>query len=83
MEDVATAEISRSQLWQWIHNGAKLSDGRPVTRGLYESVRTEEIAGLGGAGSGRLRDAVEILDGLVLSEEFAEFLTLPAYGHLD
>jgi malate synthase len=83
MEDVATAEISRSQLWQWIHNGAKLSDGRPVTQALYETIRGEELGKLGGPGAGRLREAAEILDGLVHAEDFVEFLTLPAYGYLD
>jgi malate synthase len=83
MEDVATAEIARSQLWQWTHNRGKLDDGRPIDRALYESVRKEELARLGGAASGRLGEAVEILDGLVEKEEFTEFLTLPAYGHLE
>jgi len=83
MEDVATAEIARSQLWQWTHNGAKLSDGRPADRALYESLKAEELARLGGASAGRLEDAVEILDGLVEKEEFTEFLTLPAYPYLE
>jgi malate synthase len=83
MEDVATAEISRSQLWQWIHNGAKLSDGRSATRELYEAVKAEELVKLGGPGVGRMREAVEILDGLVEKDEFTEFLTLPAYPHLE
>jgi malate synthase len=83
MEDVATAEISRSQLWQWIHNGASLPDGRPVTRELYAAVKAEELARLGGESAGRLRDAVAILDGLVEKEEFTEFLTLPAYPYLE
>jgi malate synthase len=83
MEDVATAEISRSQLWQWIHNQAKLSDGRPVTTALYRSVRGEELAALEGEGSGRLREAAEILDSLVESPVFVEFLTLPAYRRLE
>src|SRR5262249_15481603 len=83
MEDVATAEIARSQLWQWIHNGAKLADGRPADRALYESVKAEELAGIGGAASGRVREAVEILDGLVEDDEFTEFLPLPAYAHLE
>jgi malate synthase len=82
MEDVATAEIARSQLWQWIHNGARLSDGRTVTLLLYQQVRQEELARLGGDGVGRLREAAEILDSLVESERFTEFLTLPAYGYL-
>jgi malate synthase len=83
MEDVATAEIARSQLWQWIHNGAKLSDGRPVTRELYEAVKAEELGKLGGMSSSRMREAVEILDGLVEKDEYTEFLTLPAYPHLE
>jgi len=83
MEDVATAEIARSQLWQWSHNGARLEDGRAADRALYESVKAEELAKIGGAASGRLREAVEILDGLVEAEEFTEFLTLPAYAHLE
>ena len=83
MEDVATAEISRSQLWQWIHNAARLSDGRAATPALYEAIRTEELAKLGGQDTGRLREAAEILDGLVGAEEFVEFLTLPAYGYLE
>ena len=82
MEDVATAEISRSQLWQWIHNGAKLDDGRAVTDALYQAVRGEELARLGGPETGRLRDAVAILDGLVEKPEFTEFLTLPADKYL-
>ncbi len=85
MEDVATAEISRSQLWQWIHNRAALADGRPATVELYRQIRDEEVAHLekSGAGAGKLQDAAEILDGLVASAMFAEFLTLPAYRYLD
>ena len=83
MEDVATAEIARSQLWQWTHNGGALSDGRAATRALYEQVRGEELAKLGGPAVGRLREAAEILDGLVVPEEFVEFLTLPAYRYLE
>ena len=83
MEDVATAEIARSQLWQWTHNGARLSDGREATRELYEEIRRQELAQLGGPETGRLREASEILDGLVGSGEFIEFLTLPAYRYLE
>ncbi len=83
MEDVATAEISRSQLWQWIHNGAALSDGRKVTLDLYRRVRAEELAALGGETAGRLREAAEILDELVEKPEFTEFLTFPAYRRLE
>jgi malate synthase len=82
MEDVATAEIARSQLWQWTQNGARLSDGRPVTRSLYDSVKEEELRKLGGPSSGRFASAAEILDGLVKKDEFTEFLTWPAYDYL-
>jgi malate synthase len=83
MEDAATAEISRSQIWQWIHHGAALDDGRPVTRELYARIREEELAKLGGPNVERYKDAAEILDKLCLSDEFIEFLTLIAYEYLD
>jgi malate synthase len=83
MEDAATAEISRSQIWQWIHTGAKLDDGRKVTRDLYEQLRAEELAKLGGAGAEHYGDAAAILDRLCLSDEFLDFLTLIAYQYLD
>ncbi len=82
MEDAATAEISRAQLWQWIRGGTKLDDGRPVTADLYRQIRTEELAKLGGASSGRYGDAATLLDRLVLSSDFDEFLTLSAYALL-
>lgn len=83
MEDAATAEISRSQIWQWIRHGAALDDGRPVTRELYGQIRAEELARLGGADHQRYGDAAEILDRLILTDEFVEFLTLIAYDYLD
>jgi malate synthase len=83
MEDAATAEISRSQLWQWLHHGAALDDGRPVTRELYMRLRDEELARLGGTSVERYEDAAEILDKLCLSDDFIEFLTLIAYAYLD
>lgn len=83
MEDAATAEISRGQIWQWIRHGAELEDGRVVDRDLYRSIRDEELSALGGREESRYGDAVEILDSLILSEEFTEFLTLPAYEYLD
>jgi malate synthase len=82
MEDVATAEIARSQLWQWIHNKASF-DGTPITIELYRRIKSEELARLGGESSGRLREASEILDSLVEAPRFVEFLTLPAYPHLE
>ncbi|HZU82430.1 MAG TPA: malate synthase A, partial [Polyangiaceae bacterium] len=83
MEDVATAEIARSQLWQWVHRGAKLADGRPVTRELYERIRDEEVQKLGRSLAARGKDAVSLLDRLVESGTFAEFLTLEAYAGLE
>ncbi|MDQ6794802.1 MAG: malate synthase A [Chloroflexota bacterium] len=83
MEDAATAEISRSQLWQWRTVGMRLADGRLFTAALYRSIRDEELAKLGGAGEGRLGEAAALLDGLVLADAFPEFLTLEAYRLLD
>jgi malate synthase len=80
MEDAATAEISRSQLWQWRVHGVTLDDGRPMSTDLYAAIRGEELARLqSGAPSFRWTDAAALLDGLVLDDEFTEFLTLPAY----
>jgi malate synthase len=85
MEDAATAEISRSQLWQWRVGGAGMQDGRFVTGGLYTAIRDEELASLGGpaGGNGHLGEAAELLDGLVLDDTFTEFLTIPAGALLD
>jgi malate synthase len=83
MEDTATAEISRAQLWQWHFHRAELDDGRPVTAELYVQIRDEELTKLGGEGAGRLREAREILDRLVLDDEFTEFLTYLAYEYID
>jgi malate synthase len=83
MEDAATAEICRSQLWQWRATGTRLDDGREASADLYRSVRDEELASLGGSTEGRLGDAAGLLDRLVLDDDFAEFLTLRAYSLLD
>ena len=84
MEDAATAEISRSQVWLWVHKGATLDDGRPVTRALYEQLRDEEIAKLGGIEKGKFKQAVELMNKLVESDTYEEFLTVPdAYKLLD
>jgi malate synthase len=82
MEDAATAEISRSQLWQWIRHGARLDDGRAVTRELYVQIRDEELAKLGGTSKERYEESAELLDGLILNDAFIEFLTFPAYDLL-
>jgi len=83
MEDAATAEISRAQLWQWVRRGAQMADGRRVTATLYQELRDQELAALGRAGAGRLAEAAQLLDRLVLSDKFAEFLTLTAYEKLE
>ena len=78
MEDAATAEISRSQLWQWIHADVQLSSGGTMTANAYASVRDEVIAELSAkAGLSRLADAAALLDDLVLGD-FEDFLTVPA-----
>jgi malate synthase len=80
MEDAATAEISRSQLWQWRVHRAALDDGRPMSTDLYSMIRAEELAQLQStAPDYRWSDASRLLDDLVLSDEFTDFLTLPAY----
>jgi len=79
MEDAATAEISRSQLWQWRATGVPLDDGAPLSADRYRSIRDEELGRLGGRSVGRLADAADLLDGLVLDDDFADFLTLRAY----
>jgi malate synthase len=83
MEDTATAEISRAQLWQWLRHGADV-DGERFTRAMYERMRDAEIAALTTAGGHlRLRDAATLLDELVLAGDFAEFLTLPGERYLE
>ncbi len=86
MEDAATAEICRSQLWQWRTTGTKLDDGREASAELYAAIRDEELARLGGAAGStdsHLADAAGLLDRLVLDDDFAEFLTRRAYSLLD
>jgi len=83
MEDAATAEISRSQLWQWRVRGIGLDDGRPLTAERYAAIRDEELAALRGLSpDAPWTDAAALLDALVLDDEFAEFLTLDAYRRL-
>jgi malate synthase len=84
MEDAATAEISRAQLWQWLRHGVTLADGTGMTRELYRTVRDAELASLTGSSGpdNRYTEAVRLLDGLVEAEEFTEFLTLPGYEYL-
>ncbi len=83
MEDVATAEISRSQLWQWRTHGVTMDDGRVVDAALLREIMDEELVALGGPGVGRVGEATALLAGLALSDDFSDFLTLPAYPLLD
>jgi malate synthase len=81
MEDAATSEIARSQLWQWRRHHARLDDGQAFSGDLYQRVRDDVLAGLG-AGAGHLRAATELLDRLVLDDAYAEFMTVAAYRQL-
>ena len=83
MEDAATAEIARSELWHWRTRAVRLADGRIMDRVFYEEMRDAELARLGGGETGRLADAAGLLDRLVLDDDFAPFLTLRAYSLLD
>ncbi len=85
MEDVATAEIARSQIWQWVRYAARLDDGRTIDAAMYRAIRDEELHGLlaGREGPHHFGQAAELLDELVLSPEFVEFLTIPGYRRLD
>jgi malate synthase len=83
MEDAATAEISRSQLWQWRTHAVPLDDGKPMTPERYMAVRNDELAILRTSlPDFPWADATALLDELVLSDDFAEFLTLSAYARL-
>lgn len=85
MEDLATSEISRSQLWQWLKFGAKLDDGRPITAALYDELLQSELASIRadlGAeryDGGHFKEAVELFMRMSKSKDFDEFLSLPAY----
>jgi malate synthase len=81
MEDAATAEISRTQVWQWIRHGAVLEGGRKVDAGCFRDVLNDEMRRLGAAG-GRFADARALFEELSTAPECADFLTLPAYDRL-
>jgi malate synthase len=91
MEDAATAEIARCQVWQWIRHGAALDDGRRVTPELVREFETSELEKIRGEigdddwfySEGRPDLSRELFEGVALSEEFVEFLTLPAYERLE
>ena len=77
MEDAATAEISRSQIWQWIHNQITLDDGRLIDAQMVKDFADEEIAKLGE--NSRYQAAKETFIACAISENYLDFLTLPAY----
>lgn len=79
MEDAATAEISRSQIWQWIHHGVILDDGRTITRRLIERFMAEELATIRRHPADHYCDAVQIFRETALDDELPDFLTTPAY----
>ncbi len=85
MEDAATAEISRAQVWQWIFLKAQLEDGRTVTRALFTALLEDEMANLRSVlgpevyDAGRFPEAIKLFSDMSLADTFAEFLTLPAY----
>jgi malate synthase len=85
MEDAATAEISRAQVWQWIRHGAKLADGRTVTLELARAVLAEELSRIKPEryAPGKLALAASLFDEMFAADRFTEFLTIPAYGRLD
>jgi malate synthase len=82
MEDAATAEIARAQIWQWIKSETKTAEGDVVTNALYEKLRDEALAKLSAQPGNRYSEAAKILDQIILSDQFVEFLTIPAYKQL-
>jgi malate synthase len=89
MEDTATVEISRSQIWQWIHHRAHLTDGRAITPELFQTLLAEELTKAEGERDGellaqsRFSDAAQILDRLSTNPDFVDFMTIEAYPYLD
>jgi len=88
MEDAATAEISRTQVWQWLHKKVQLEDGRNFSKEMYQKLKVDEVENIkkyiGDARytNGKFELAIQLFDDLVLKDEFVEFLTLPAYQYL-
>ncbi len=90
MEDAATAEISRSQIWQWIRSGkGKLDDGRKVTKELFRTLHADELpkvrAYLGeeAYGAGKYEEGAKLFERITTDDDYVEFLTLPAYDLID
>jgi len=85
MEDAATAEISRSQIWQWMRSPkGVLDDGRKVTRELFQKLLAEELAKVKAAeGEGKYDEAAQLFERITTDDRYVEFLTLPAYQLID
>ncbi|RNM02718.1 malate synthase A [Dickeya undicola] len=89
MEDAATAEISRTSIWQWIHHGKTLSDGRVVTKALFRQMLAEEMQVIRGElgearfDGGRFDDASRLMERITTQDALIDFLTLPGYDLLD
>jgi malate synthase len=89
MEDTATAEISRSQIWQWLRRGVRLTDGSQVTTALVRNLLGDEMeklrqqSGTGTFTRGRFDEARELLEALALGQGYPEFLTPAAYERID
>jgi malate synthase len=89
MEDAATAEISRSQVWQWIHNEVPLPDGTAITAELVGRIEDEELAAIRKAigdeawAASRFDDARKLFERVALADDFADFLTTAAYDSID
>jgi malate synthase len=85
MEDLATSEISRSQLWQWLRYGATLADGRKITAELYDQLLADELKKIRAEygderyDGGHFKEATELFMRMSKSAQFDEFLSLPAY----
>ncbi|MDF1595598.1 MAG: malate synthase A [Acidimicrobiia bacterium] len=89
MEDAATAEISRSQIWQWVHNAAKLDDGRALTAELVDQIISDEMSNIRemvGADffdTGLYEESRRLFETVAVAPDFQEFLTIPAYELID
>jgi malate synthase len=85
MEDAATAEISRTSIWQWIHHEKSLNDGRPVTKALFRQMLQEEMlvvreeVGEARFNAGRFEEAARLMERITTQDELIDFLTLPGY----
>ncbi len=88
MEDAATAEICRTQVWQWLRHGARITDGAVIDEALVRGLLAEEMdkireaVGAAGFAAGRYQEAADLFFDMVTAEVFVEFLTLPAYDRV-